>query len=800
VTTSTRIAVTAASTDLRNLVNAMVVAFLVTAGVTGLQSTLPWPGTPTEFTVLAAVIAALALVAAVFFRTRGHILHGGADSWIGLIFLLTGIHFALRLALAAIHLPAEQLVPIVTTSWVATQLGSALILLVFVGGRMGATSARAVLIIGIALAVAAGIFGLALMMKRTALASGINTTNAALAATFLVATTLTLIQAFRERHVRTIWLGAAFIIITAANTDLTWSHAAFDSAFMWGHVLLLTGLTVPLVAAVAESLSLLSSQARLNRRVRRLGQRVEALLDSLPVAVLTLDGEANLKYANRRANALMGVPPGVSSGPSGPIWARGMEPEDGLRLAEVVSRLARHELDHHSTELPLTAPDGTAHWLSVELRPIHDPVEDQPRVLLAGSEITALVVAQRTAERRHERLSVLTNLAQGLGAETSEEGILAHLFTLAREQFGVAAAAILRPEPDQTRLHVGRSIGVSEEVRRALAGAWLTQTALRVFHDGFPNVAEVEPTGIVSLGPGRIALAPLLAAGRSIGVLGMAGGQWNVTSPEDLDVLLQIGALVGGALHLGDVLEELEEQRSIALEASRLKSEFLANTSHELRTPLSSILGFLKLILDGHVEDPEKQLSYLRIAHDSATRLLGIINDVLDLAKIEAGRLETRPQPTPVAPILEDLDALFRHQARDKGVELGIPTVEKSLEIFADPDRTRQILTNLLSNAVKFTPSSGSIDIEVGAAEDTVTFTVRDTGAGIPSDELERVFDSFHQVDGSTTRTTGGTGLGLTISRRLAERMGGSVTLSSAGVGHGTTARLVLPRRPQDRR
>jgi len=307
---------------------------------------------------------------------------------------------------------------------------------------------------------------------------------------------------------------------------------------------------------------------------------------------------------------------------------------------------------------------------------------------------------------------------------------------------------------------------------------------------------DEEATAVVP----RLALTPLLAGGQAVGVLVMAGGRWPTASPEDLDVLLQVGTLVGGALHLGDVLQELEEQRSIALEASRLKSEFLANTSHELRTPLSSILGFLKLILDGHVPEPEQQLRYLRIAHDSATHLLAIINDVLDLAKIEAGRLETQPCTTPVAPILDDLDSLFRHQARDKGVELVVASVEPSLKIHADPDRTRQILTNLLSNALKFTPASGSITVEVSPEGDDLLFTVRDTGAGIPPEELERVFDSFHQVDGSTTRAAGGTGLGLTISRLLAEKMGGSLTLESAGRGLGTTVRLRLPRHPANRR
>ncbi len=800
MTTSTRIVVSERTADLRTVAVAIAVAFLSTAGITGLQGVVRWTGTRPEFLVLAGVMAALSLVAAAFFRARGRIVHGGADSWVGLIFLLMGLHFALRLALVPLHLSPENLAPIVLTSWVATQLASALILLFFMSGRMGGSRREKALIAVEGLLLAAGVFSLGFLLKRFGYVGGIQSLNLAVASIFLIATVVTLVQAFRERQSRIIWLGAAFIIVTAAHTDLIWSHFPYDPAFMWGHVLLLIGLTIPLGAAVAENLSLLSSQARLNRRIRRLGHRVEALLDSLPVLVLTLDGRANLKYANRRAHRLLGVPPGVSSNLAGPVWTQGMEPEDAGRLLDDISRVARGELDGTTNELRLTAPDGTVHWLAVELRPVHDPVEDEPRVLLTGSEITDLLAAQRTAELRHERLSLLTNLAQGIGVETTEERVLGRFFELANEQLGLEAAAILRPEPDRTRLRLSSLAGNLPGLDEILDEDPTATAALRSFNDGFPQVLEPKPGETADRESRWIALTPLLAGGQAVGVLAMAGGRWPSASPEDLDVLLQIGTLVGGALHLGDVLQELEEQRSIALEASRLKSEFLANTSHELRTPLSSILGFLQLILDGHITDPEQQRHYLQIAHDSATRLLGIINDVLDLAKIEAGRLETRPQMTPVAPILSDLDALFRHQARDKGVQLSMAAVSPTLEIFADPDRTRQILTNLLSNALKFTPANGSITIEVSPTEESVLFSVRDTGAGIPADELERVFDSFHQVDGSTTRATGGTGLGLTISRRLAEKMGGSLSLESAGTDQGTTVRLLLPRYPPDRR
>ena len=150
--------------------------------------------------------------------------------------------------------------------------------------------------------------------------------------------------------------------------------------------------------------------------------------------------------------------------------------------------------------------------------------------------------------------------------------------------------------------------------------------------------------------------------------------------------------------------------------------------------------------------------------------------------------------PVPVRRVLTDVEGLFRHQMKGRGVAFVIEPAPDAVVLWADPDRTTQILTNLLSNALKFTPRGGRVGLRCVAAPGTVSFEVVDSGIGIPPDELERVFDSFYQVDGSSTRQYGGTGLGLTISRRLAEMMGGSLELESDGADLGTTARLTLRR------
>ena len=282
-----------------------------------------------------------------------------------------------------------------------------------------------------------------------------------------------------------------------------------------------------------------------------------------------------------------------------------------------------------------------------------------------------------------------------------------------------------------------------------------------------------------------------MAVGTSVG-----GPTTTTSEPEldttEIDLLMQVGFLLGGAVYVSQLVRELDEQRAVAMEASRLKSEFLANTSHELRTPLTAILGFLQLVIDGAVEDRDKQLEFLKIAHESAEKLLTIINDVLDLAKIEAGRLGFHHAPVKVHKVLDDVKTLFRHQMKGQGLKFTIRPPETHGVLWADPDRTVQILTNLLSNAVKFTPRGGEITVECTSQAGSIEFLVQDTGTGIPREELEVVFESFYQVDGSTTRRHGGTGLGLTISRRLAEMMGGSLNLESPGADQGTTARLRL--------
>jgi signal transduction histidine kinase/HAMP domain-containing protein/ActR/RegA family two-component response regulator len=251
----------------------------------------------------------------------------------------------------------------------------------------------------------------------------------------------------------------------------------------------------------------------------------------------------------------------------------------------------------------------------------------------------------------------------------------------------------------------------------------------------------------------------------------------------------------------------LEEKAQQLAEASQYKSEFLANISHELRTPLNSMLVLSRLLIDNPDENlTPRQIDFARTIHSAGSDLLSLIDDILDLSKIEAGRMDVEAGEASYVEMRDYVEQAFGPQAEEKGLTLSVRVdPELPRTIMTDGRRLQQILRNLLSNAVKFT-SEGSVTLTIAEAESgisygvpsldaarrVVAFTVADTGVGIPADKLALIFEAFQQADGTTSRRYGGTGLGLSISRQLSRLLGGAITVSST-VGAGSVFTLYLP-------
>jgi signal transduction histidine kinase len=256
----------------------------------------------------------------------------------------------------------------------------------------------------------------------------------------------------------------------------------------------------------------------------------------------------------------------------------------------------------------------------------------------------------------------------------------------------------------------------------------------------------------------------------------------------------QAGLLESQRDDLARAKDALQVRARELAQASRYKSDFLANMSHELRTPLNSSLILAKLLADNPQGNlTEEQVKFAETIRSAGNDLLALINDVLDLSKIEAGRMEVRPEQVRVAEMLEDLGRAFEPLATQKGLVFRsriLPGCPELIE--TDRQRLEQVLKNLLSNAIKFT-EAGSVDLEVGRGSGgRIAFAVADTGIGIGEDQREVVFEAFRQADGTTNRKYGGTGLGLSISRELTRRLGGEIRLESEP-GRGSTFTVAIP-------
>jgi signal transduction histidine kinase len=310
------------------------------------------------------------------------------------------------------------------------------------------------------------------------------------------------------------------------------------------------------------------------------------------------------------------------------------------------------------------------------------------------------------------------------------------------------------------------------------------QTAVRL-SDGPADTRTLAAASVTSSGWHVVVARPVSAAEIELGNAG-AQQRW-------LRVVL-IGFLLIGAALVGWFDQRLRAQGKALALASRHKSDFLANMSHELRTPLNAVIGFSDVLLQSMFGQlNERQTEYVRDIRDAGRHQLALVNDILDLSKVEAGRMELEPTDFSLAALIADAVALLRERASKGGVTLIVTAADAALgTVTADERKIKQVLVNLIVNGIKFTPSGGSVTVDGQRQRSGVSVSVTDTGVGIARADQTRIFEEFQQAGRGAPRASEGTGLGLSLARRFVELHGGTLSVESE-LGHGARFTFVVP-------
>ncbi|HEX5809932.1 MAG TPA: GAF domain-containing protein [Anaerolineales bacterium] len=406
---------------------------------------------------------------------------------------------------------------------------------------------------------------------------------------------------------------------------------------------------------------------------------------------------------------------------------------------------------------------------------------------------------QRNANQMATIASVGRELSATLDLQTVTRTVVEHVHRLFAARDTILRLLDSDGQTLRTSLALGKYaaensadlLALGQGITGSIAQSGIAEVIDKVGLD--PRAVHVAGTPDQEEIPETMMVAPLIASSRTIGVISVYKDRTSGTfSQVDLDFLVGLGRQAAIAIENSRLFDEAQHARAAAEQANKAKSTFLANMSHELRTPLNAIIGFTRIVRkksDGLI--PEKQLDNLDKVLASSEHLLGLINTVLDIAKIEAGRMDVIASNFSIGALADQCANLTNPLLKPQ------VTLEKQVDpglgiIYSDQDKIKQIVLNLLSNAAKFTHEGGIRLIIEKCDEDLLRISVADSGIGISEEALARIFDEFQQADASTTRQYGGTGLGLAISRNLARLLGGDLNATSEP-GKGSTFSLTIP-------
>jgi signal transduction histidine kinase len=435
-------------------------------------------------------------------------------------------------------------------------------------------------------------------------------------------------------------------------------------------------------------------------------------------------------------------------------------------------------------------------------------VENFAKQAVIAIENTRLLKELRTRTddlaRSVEELRALGEVSQAVNSTLDLKTVLETIVTKATQLSRTEAGAIYVVDDDQHDFKLRATFGMSDDLIYAiserqvgLSDAVAASVARRA-PEQIPDLRTAPPSPIndVILKAGYRArlLMPLMHSGTVVGALVVRRKAPGEFSQSTVDLLNTFATQSVLAIQNARLFTEIgEKSRQLAL-ASQHKSQFLANMSHELRTPLNAILGYTELILDSIYGDiPDRARTTLERVQTNGKHLLGLINDVLDLSKIEAGQLSLTLIDYSIKDMVHNVFGVVESLANNKNLALKVEIEPELPTAHGDERRLTQVLLNLVGNAIKFT-DKGEVAIKASASNGHYTIAVRDTGPGIAKADQAKIFEEFQQADSSTTKEKGGTGLGLAISKRIIEMHGGKLWVEST-VGEGSTFSFSLPTR-----
>jgi signal transduction histidine kinase/HAMP domain-containing protein len=486
-----------------------------------------------------------------------------------------------------------------------------------------------------------------------------------------------------------------------------------------------------------------------------------------------------------------------------------------LKLQESASLIARGDLDTFVDKSSTDEIGTLAQHLDVMRRSIKRlfaELSESKGKLEEYSHTLEQKVEVRTRKlaRSVEELKALGEVSQAVSSILDLEMVLTNIIRIAVQLSKTDTGTIYEFDEAESvfvpRINYGERAEYVEALResklRVGDGTVIGQAAENRAPEQVPDLADVPdyPLSYVHQAGYRALLAlPLLRENRLIGGLVVRRKAAGEFPKPVVDLLQTFAAQSVLAIHNARLFREIEEKGREIESANQHKSEFLANMSHELRTPLNAILGYTELILDNIYGDvPEKIQEVLERLEENGRHLLNLINDVLDLSKIEAGQLTLSLNEYSMGDVIQTVSTSVEALAAEKNLNLKVE-VPKDLSIGkGDEQRIAQVILNLVGNAIKFT-DEGEVKIEVTVSNETFLVSVHDTGPGVMEADQQKIFDEFQQADGSSTRKKGGTGLGLSISKKIVDMHGGRIWVEST-LGKGSTFRFTLPIRVEKQR